>query len=400
MKKLIAYSIAIAIFFIGVGSIVDRAGASFKSDAKALEIVNRARLAIGGDAAIAQVNGMVINGRSTHTFKIGDSVRTEPGEMEIALQLPDKLAKKIKIGNGAVTSESALSVQKNIIVTSKGEAIKIQNGTSDGQFVTAEGKNIRIVKAEAGDHTFTTEDGKTVVVKTAKKVPGELRVTAQKDGEDIVITRGGETKTFTTEDGKTVTLTSVAREGLPADITAEGPVKYAATMVYADHKQNELVRLSLALLLTAPQGHDVTYSFVGESILDGAPVNIVNAAVAGSVYKIYFDAGSSLPIAMSYRSNSLPTVVKFRSTEAAPAGETDVVVAGKATGSEPVEKLVKFSDYRTTDGVQLPYKWTTEVSGTVSDVFDVTNYEINPANISEKFPKTNKSVRISRTDGQ
>ena len=63
------------------------------------------------------------------------------------------------------------------------------------------------------------------------------------------------------------------------------------------------------------------------------------------------------------------------------------------------EFQVKFSDYRNVGGVQLPYKWTQTVGGQPNQTVDVVNYEINPANISEKFnqaqPKTLMRTRKS-----
>ena len=65
-----------------------------------------------------------------------------------------------------------------------------------------------------------------------------------------------------------------------------------------------------------------------------------------------------------------------------------------------VENLVKFSDYRSTGGVQLPYKWTTTVGGNVREVFDVTSYDLNPANIAERFANQKVFVRTKKADGQ
>ena len=60
MKRLITASLGISVFFVGLGAIVEKTAASFRSDEKALEIVKRARIAIGGDAAISGIRSMVI----------------------------------------------------------------------------------------------------------------------------------------------------------------------------------------------------------------------------------------------------------------------------------------------------------------------------------------------------
>ena len=66
---------------------------------------------------------------------------------------------------------------------------------------------------------------------------------------------------------------------------------------------------------------------------------------------------------------------------------------------ETAEFQVKFSDYRSVNGVQLPFKWTQTVGGAEDETFDVTSYDINPANIAEKFnePKRFGSNRKARS---
>ena len=62
------------------------------------------------------------------------------------------------------------------------------------------------------------------------------------------------------------------------------------------------------------------------------------------------------------------------------------------------EFTVKFSDYRTVNGVQLPFKWTQTVGGEPDETFDVTSYEINPANIADKFKNQNVMVRMKKPE--
>ena len=52
MKRFIFSILCVSVFFIGVGSLVERTGAKFKSDEKALALIDKARQAIGGDAAV------------------------------------------------------------------------------------------------------------------------------------------------------------------------------------------------------------------------------------------------------------------------------------------------------------------------------------------------------------
>ena len=98
MKKFIYAVLFVSVFFAGLGSVVEKVGARFKSDEKALDLLRAARTAIGGDAAIAGIQSLRIKGTTVNTFKIDGTEKSEPGETEIALQLPDKVSKMVRIG--------------------------------------------------------------------------------------------------------------------------------------------------------------------------------------------------------------------------------------------------------------------------------------------------------------
>lgn len=368
MKKFSVSVLAVAMMFVGLGALAEHVGARFKSDEKAMDIIRKARTAIGGDAALAEVRSMVITGRTVHSIKVGDAERQEPGETEIALQFPDKLSQRIKIGNPGVDGAKAISEMHDVLVVTKGD-----------------GNKVRLHEGEAGE--FTTADGKKIVIR--EQVGGEAR--AVTNGEKKVIVRE-----LASEDGG---ATWKAKDiGTPGE-------KHAA-FVRGEHsgfKQNELLRLSLALLLTAPDGINVSYTFAGEGDIDGNAVNIVNAEFGGSTYKLFIGKSNNLPVAMSYRGMPMPKVVKF--TKEGPGGADaarDHMVFTKklAHEVEPVEHIVKFSDFRSTGSVVLPYKWTTTVGGTVRDTFDVTSYDLNPANIAERFAEQKVFIRTKKADGQ
>lgn len=369
MKRFVVSVLSISVFFIGLGSLVEHVGAKFKSDEKALDIVRKARTAIGGEAALVEVRSLVIKGSSLHTLKIGDAQRSEPGETEIAIQFPDKLSQKIKIGKDDGNGAKMVSQSHDVVVMTKGgDAEKVmQNGS--GEFTTSDGKKV-IVKERvpAGDGVFVGDDGKKVIVRQVEA--GPAGTWTAKDGEDrhVVIARAG----------------------------------HPGAEAHAGMKHNELLRLSLALLLTAPEGIDVSYTFAGESEIDGTLVNIINAEFGGASYKLFIGKSSSLPVAMSYRGMGMPKVIKFTKESGSPedVAREHATFTKKLDAAESIEQLVKFSDYRSTGRVQLPYKWTTTVSGATKEVFDVASYDINPANIAEKFADQKVFVRTKKADGQ
>jgi hypothetical protein len=182
-------------------------------------------------------------------------------------------------------------------------------------------------------------------------------------------------------------------------------------MAAAEHhgamRQNEMLRLTLGLLLTAPQGIEVNYTFGGEGNVDGTPCNIVNAEFAGSNYKIYLSQSTSLPVMMTFTGFPEPTIVTFTHKVPAP-GETadspkDNMMFKRIGPAEAAstEYSVRFSDYRSVNGVQLPFTWTQTAGGAADETFSVTAYEINPANIADKFKEQQHvMIRTKKPDGQ
>ena len=93
MKKVTITILTVAAFFTGIGLLVDKAGAKMKSDEKALELIRLARTAIGGEQSVAAIRSLTISGKTSTTFRTESGDRTEQGEAELALQLPDKFSK-------------------------------------------------------------------------------------------------------------------------------------------------------------------------------------------------------------------------------------------------------------------------------------------------------------------
>ncbi len=356
MKNFIVSILCAAVFFVGMGALVEKAGARFKSDEKALELIRRARVAIGGDAAIAEVRSMTIVGRTTKTLKIEGTEQTIQGETEIAMQLPDRLMKTVRLGDAG---DAAAGAEKRVevIVMSKDAA----------ETVGAEGGLRKvIVKGDRAPAEFTSENGQRVVVRTKDGTVSEL---TEKDGK------------FVDPNGKEVIMTRVAK----------GPD--------ASVKQNELARTTLALLLSAPEGSDVAYTFAGEGSVDGVSADIVNAELPGGSVKIYLSRSTSLPLMISYSGEQMPQIIHFKRSQNAPAdGERDNVIFTKKMddAAAAAEFQLRFSDYRSVNGVQLPFRWTQTVNGAADEVFEVTNYEINPANIADKFKNTKVFVRKTK----
>src|SRR5688572_22147010 len=225
MKKFIVSILGVSVFCIGLGALVERAGASFKSDEKAIALIKQARLAIGGEQSIAEVRSMIIRGSTTITFNIGGTARTENGETEIAMQLPDKLSKMVKIGRHE-GGEPGLSEQHDVMVFRRegtaaegGKQIMLRKTDGTGN------EEIEKVVVDGKDGEFVTSDGRKVIVRRAQ-APGGEKVTANgspEKGKHVMIRRAAD--------------------------------------AHGEFRQNELLRTTLALLATPPVGMDVNYTY-------------------------------------------------------------------------------------------------------------------------------------------
>jgi hypothetical protein len=370
MKKFIISILCVAVFFIGLGGLMQNVGAKFKSDERALELVRQARIAIGGEEAIANVKSLSIKGKQTMTLNLKDSSTENTGDVEIALQLPNQLMKTMKFTRegGSVPDEEIIEQNATITVVKNNEGKVITSdvkGADKPLFAQAEnskGQDENIIFERAGG---TTEEVKNV---------GNDKEFTTSDGKKVTIRKiEGNNATFTTNDGKKMII-------ITEDVNGSQP------------RQNELLRLTLALLMSAPQGVDVSYTYGGEGNVDSTVCNIINATFANETFKIFLAKSNNLPVAMNYQGMKMEKII----TTKMPKDEANnmKIVVKKSGEMQPTDFQVKFSDYRNVNGVQLPYRWVTSYANEPVETLEVTNYEVNPANIAEKFNKQPQRIMV------
>ncbi len=369
MKRFVVSTLVASLAFIGAGAVVDKIIAGARSDEKALEIIAKARTAIGGDAAITGVRSFVIKGQTSKTFTINGTDRTEQGETEIAFESPNRLMKTVKIGDANAGGDAIIEQKVDVVVV---------NDSVDGELIGEDGKKMIVRKIEGAP---ADEAGEAKVFIRKKDDGGEW------------IAKDENAREVTTADGKKFTVVTRGGDGNATFVGEGGDKIKLHTKTIGEHgapRDNELFRTMLSLLLTAPEGADVSYKYAGSTNLEGTAAEAVVASFAGSSVKLFFDASSYLPLGMSYVAHPQPVMIKMRKTGdgSAPKETKDVVTFERKAGEwtdAGAEHIVRFADYRSVNGLLLPYRWTTNVAGKQSDVFDVASYELNPANISERF---------------
>jgi len=383
MKRSIISALVVSLAFVGIGTIADTVAGRVKSDEKALEIMKKARLAIGGDDAIAGVRSMVIKGQTSKTISMNGAERIEQGETEIVFEYPNRLMKMVKLGDPSAAAGDGLA-EKNIEVVVVGSGTGEKTVTlegKDGEFTTDDGKKIMIRRTDGGEFTPAEGEAKVFVRKRSDGGEWSAAESDAKDGKAIILKKGADgNAVWSSEDGRKVILNE----------------EVSGAAIHG--RDNELLRTTLSLLLSAPDDMDVSYTFAGETTIEGTAANAVLASFGGANVKLYFDRYSNLPLAMSYIGHPSPAIVKFKKEGGDPNAKADVVTFSRKIGApgENVENFIRFSDYRSTNGVLLPYKWTTTVGGKVSEVFDVSSFEVNPTNISERFKGEGMKIRMKR----
>ena len=372
MKRFIFSILCVSVFFIGIGALIDRTTAKFKSDEKALELIRKARVTIGGESAIGSVQSMVIIGKTSQTVRVNGVAQPQSGETEIAMQLPDKLMKTIKIGHSddTATGEKLKGKQVEVVVV---------GGDKDKMAVTVDGE----------------EDGSSIKKVVVKKGDGTVEEPSGGEAHKVIVRERDSGKaTFTSKDGKTYNIDDGNHILLSR---AGGNDSHHDAM-----RHNEILRLTLSLLLTAPQGIDVEYTYGGEGDVEGTTCDIVLASFGGQAFKLFLDRSTNLPMMMSY--SGMRTPMTFTSkTVASKEGDKESMIfthTMNASKDKMAEFRVRLTDYRSTGGMQLPYKWTRTIGGEADETFNVTSYEINPTNIAEKFQHQKVMIRTKKPDSQ
>ena len=414
MKRFIFSVLTVAVFFLGIGALVEKTGARIKSDEKALDLVRKARIAIGGDAAIGNIQSLRIVGKTTLTTKVGGTDRSQTGDTEIAFQFPDKMMKSVKIGNGeASDAHQIINKQVDVVVVGKdNDNMKVMvkgEGHGEGTGIGSDRK-IVIKKDDGTVQELTGAEADKFIATEHAGMNGEHKIIIKKDDGSTqeLNTATGDKMIMRKGDGGAATMKVDGGHGVMLKREAgDKTVAFTHDMAGEHHeamRHNDLLRLALGLLITPPAGLDVDYTFGGEGDLEGTACNIVVASFGGQSFKLFLDRSSNLPAGMAYTGVKMPQMITFTRSAAPPpaGGDKDVMFFTRSAGNpgEMAEFQVRFSDYRAVNGVQLPYKWTQTVGGASDETFEVTNYEVNPANIGDAFGADKVMVRTSKKDNK
>ena len=148
----------------------------------------------------------------------------------------------------------------------------------------------------------------------------------------------------------------------------------------------ELVRLSLALLLSPPKSMLVEFTYAGEAEADEAKADVIDAKGEGSfAARIFLDKNSHRPLMLQYRGAAPRIVMQTRRGDGPPPGSAaegrgNHGAAPDAMPAPPIVDIQMFlDDYKSVDGVMLPHHILRSIDGKPNEEWTFKTIKVNPA---------------------
>lgn len=151
--------------------------------------------------------------------------------------------------------------------------------------------------------------------------------------------------------------------------------------------RSELDRMRLGLFADAGEGASWTYAGQAESP-DGRAEVLDVATASGAKARLFLDAATHLPLMVTYQ-ETLPGRRFRRppADGAQPTPEAAPSPVPSPAAPRTVEGTLFLSDRRAVGGVLLPFRISRAVDGKVVDEWEVTRWRVNPSLKAERFEK-------------
>jgi hypothetical protein len=303
--------------------------------ARAREVLNQARAALGGDAALNAVRSLSGLG----DFRSGSAGTEVSGEVQLDLLLPDKFMRTMKWSPMQTTK-------------------------------------VTRVEAMDGDHVWTDSQ---------MKQPSEIM-------------GGGPTGNGGMGGGGGRTVGGMGRSGGGHHSTGGGggsgkqssvdePVPELGESTDSQQMRLDFSCMIIALFLHSPDLSQTEFSYVGDGDIDGAKADFLKIVTRdGLEISLAVDQKSHRPITAAYRSSTMNTDRRGRPRlKDKPEKDQD---------SEPqiAETQIYFSEYRALaekgfDDIWLPYQITKARNGQIVEDMHIKKFQLNPHLKPKQFEK-------------
>jgi hypothetical protein len=157
--------------------------------------------------------------------------------------------------------------------------------------------------------------------------------------------------------------------------------------------QAQYAYLPLGLLLTAPPGFLVEYSYINEKPFRQTVAEVIAITGPGAFKAdLYLDQKTHLPLLLRFVVGAPGRAVGvIMPPGTSPAeGRRALEIArqqadAKPPGQQEREKLILFEGYRPVDGVLFPHKISTQINGKLIEELSLTKFKVNQPIKPEKF---------------
>jgi len=161
----------------------------------------------------------------------------------------------------------------------------------------------------------------------------------------------------------------------------------------------EFSRYLLGMILTPPPALAMSYTYAGDSDVEGIQAEVVDVSGPDNfAMRIFFDKKSHLPLLLSYRGPKPRIMTMTRQANGTSRSESDLKKAREEAekklhaeappaAPEEVDFFIRLTDHKKAGGLMLPYKFTFLTENEVSEEFEISKYQLNPQFKADLFEK-------------
>jgi hypothetical protein len=157
----------------------------------------------------------------------------------------------------------------------------------------------------------------------------------------------------------------------------------------------EFTRYLLAMLLMPPPSLAVEYKYAGESDVEDAKADAIDVTGPDKfAMRLFFDKQTHLPLLLSYRGQKPRIMTMTRTAGDNKVKPEDAIKKAQEDAEhkavappELVDFFIRLTEYKKVGGLMLPHKLTFLTETEVSEEFQVSKYQLNPAFKADKFQK-------------
>jgi len=190
----------------------------------------------------------------------------------------------------------------------------------------------------------------------------------------------GEEAWFGSGEGGSDSTQIVVAGGGSADPETRAKLERQAQQQLLDRLRSESSRLLLAWLLSpSVAGSPLDFNYIGVAKAEDGEADVIDArTTTGFAARLFFDKQTHRLLVLSYRGRA-PRALAVK-----PGSSADV---NKTVNAPDSELQLRFGDYRTISGIQLPHRITYVADGQAYQEWQIKSFKVNPPLKPEKFRK-------------